>query len=120
MNRSQRILIAIGLGTLAALAAPYVIRAVVDLRSVSGKAVVFEASSKRDTKALTLCLIKHPGALNLDVSSNDLYANPASGLAVKIETRGAERVVRAWLPQGRALSAGQAAQLKGCVAAPAQ
>ena len=115
MNRSQRILIAIGLAALAAMAAPYVTRAVVDGRAVAGKVKVFEDSSMRANKDLTLCLIKHPGALDLTVSSNDLYADPASGLAVRIDEVGGSRKVTAWLPEGRALSAAQAAQLKGCV-----
>lgn len=115
MNRSQRILIVIGVATLAAMAAPYISRAVVDGRAVADKVVVFEARSKRPSKDLTLCLIKHPGALNLNVSSNDLYADPATGLAVKIEGRGAERAVTAWLPGGQSLTAEQAAQLRSCV-----
>ena len=119
MNRSQRILIAIGLAALAAMAAPYVMRAVVDGRAVAGKAQVFKGSSARENKDLTLCLIKHPGALNLAVSSNDLYADPASGLAVRIDEEGGLRKVTAWLPKGQTLSAEQAAQLKGCVAEPA-
>ena len=102
------------------MAAPYVSRAIVDGRAVADKTVVFEASSKRANKDLTLCLIKHPGALNVNVSSNDLYADPASGLAVKIQERGAERVVKVWLPRGKALTAEQAAQLNGCVAEPAK
>ena len=119
MNRSQRILIAIGLAALAAMAAPYVLRGVVDSRAVSGKVQVFEGSSARANKDLTLCLIKHPGALKLSVSSNDLYANPASGLAVRIDEEGQSRKVTAWLPKGQILTAEQAAQLKGCVEEPA-
>ena len=115
MNRSQRILVAIGLGTLAALAAPYVIRAVVDSQAISGKVAVFQDHSYRPNKDLVLCLIKHPGALNLAVTSNDIYTDANSGLAVKIDERGDFRVVKAWLPKGQALTAEQAAQLKGCL-----
>ncbi|MGB7656287.1 MAG: hypothetical protein WBL74_12470 [Novosphingobium sp.] len=102
------------------MAVPYISRAVVDGRAVADKVVVFKASSKRPSKDLTLCLIKHPGALNLNVSSNDLYSDPVSGLAVRIESRGAVRTVTAWLPQGKSMTAEQAAQLKGCVAEPAR
>ena len=115
MNRSQRILIAIGLAALAAMAAPYVLRGVVDSRAVSGKVQVFEGSSARANKDLTLCLIKHPGALGLSVASNDLYADPASGLAVRIDENGSSRTVTAWLPKGQTLNAEQTEQLKGCV-----
>ena len=120
MNRSQRILIAIGLAALAAMAAPYVMRAVVDGRAVAGKAQVFKGSSARENKDLTLCLIKHPGALNLAVSSNDLYADPATGLAVRIDEEGGTRRVTAWLPKDQTLSTEQATQLKGCLEEPAK
>jgi hypothetical protein len=115
LNRSQRILIAIGLAALAAMAAPYITRAVVDDRAIAGKVQVFDAKSARANKELTLCLIRHPGALNLSVSSNDLYADPASGLAVRIDEEGQSRKVTAWLPKGGALTAEQTAQLEGCV-----
>lgn len=118
MNRSQRILIAIGLAALAAMAAPYVLRGVVDSRAVSGKVQVFEGSSARANKDLTLCLIKHPGALGLSVASNDLYADPASGLAVRIDENGSSRTVTAWLPKGGVLTAAQTAQLQGCLEEP--
>lgn len=115
MTRSQRILIVIGIGTLAAMAAPYALRALVDHRAVADKAVVFSGGSTRPNKDLTLCLIRHPGALNLAVASNDLYTDPASGLAVRIAERGAARAVTAWLPRGRTLSAAQLAQLRACL-----
>ena len=97
MNRSQRILVAIGLATLAVLAAPYAIRAVVDSRAVTGKVQVFQQHSYRPSKDLVLCLIRHPGALNLTVASNDIYTDAASSLAVKVEQNHDFRVVRAWL-----------------------
>lgn len=115
MNRSQRILIVIGLGALAAMAAPYVLRGVVDGRATADKAKVFEASSKRANKDLVLCLIKHPGALNLGVASNDLYTDPASGLAIEVDDRRDHQQVTAWLPHGKSLNAAQAAQLSGCM-----
>lgn len=115
MNRSQRILIAVGLAALAAMAAPYVMRAVVDNQAVSGKVQVFQDHSYRPNKDLVLCLIKHPGALDLNVASNDTYTDPKNGLAVRVDERGDFRVVTAWLPSGKVLSAEQAAQLKGCL-----
>ena len=115
MNRSQRILIAIGLGALAAMAAPYVLRAIVDDRAVAEKVLIFNDVSSRPAKDLVLCLIKHPGALNLTVASNDLYVDPASGLAVKVDDAPQARQVRAWLPKGKALTGDQQAQLSGCL-----
>jgi hypothetical protein len=114
LTRSQSILVAIGLAALAAMAAPYLTRAVVDSRAIDGKAVVFEARSQRVQKDLVLCLIKRPGALNVEVASHDFYTDPASGLALKVVDQGAAREVRAWLPEGQALNAAQFAQLKGC------
>ena len=84
MTRSQGILVAIGLAALAAMAAPYLTRAVVDSRAIDGKAVVFEAHSQRVQKDLVLCLIKRPGALNVEVASHDFYTDPANGLALKV------------------------------------
>jgi hypothetical protein len=115
LTRSQRILSVIGLATLLALAAPYLTRAVVDSRAVDGKVQVFEARSQRVHKDLVLCLIKRPGALNVEVASHDFYTDPASGLALKVIDQGAAREVRAWLPEGQALSDAQADQLKRCV-----
>lgn len=115
MNRSQRILIAIGLATLVALAAPYLTRAVVDSRAIDGKVQVFESQSQRVHKDLVLCLIKRPGALNVEVTSHDFYTDPASGLALKVVDQGESREVRAWLPEGKALGAPQLEQLRGCV-----
>lgn len=117
MNRSQRILVAVGLSALAAMAAPYLIRAVVDRQVTSGKIMVLEDRSARPKKDLVLCLIRQPGALKLDVASNDAYSDPNSGLALRVEEHEDYRVVKAWLPQGAALSGDQAAQIKGCVAA---
>jgi hypothetical protein len=107
LNRSQGILVAIGLAALAALAAPYLTRAVVDSRAVSGKIQVFESQSQRVHKDLVLCLIKRPGALNVVVASHDFYTDPASGLALKVIDLGAARDVRAWLPEGQALRPAQ-------------
>ena len=115
MTRSQRILIAIGLAALVAMAAPYLTRAVVDSRAIDGKTQVFERQSQRIHKDLVLCLIKRPGALNVEVASHDFYTDPASGLAIEVLDRGAARQVRAWLPQGQALTAAQLGQLNGCV-----
>lgn len=116
MTRSQRILIAIGVAAIAAMAAPYVTRAIVDRQVTEGKVMVFEIGSMRENKDLVLCLIKHPGALNLTVASNDAYIDAATGLAVTIEKRGAGEVVKGWLPEGKALGAEQLAQVKGCAA----
>lgn len=115
MTRSQGILVAVGLAALAAMAAPYLTRAVVDSRAISGKVQVFESQSQRVHKDLVLCLIKRPGALNVEVTSHDFYTDPASGLALKVVDHGAAREVRAWLPEGQALSAAQTDQLKACV-----
>ncbi|MBA4162919.1 MAG: hypothetical protein C0515_12735 [Novosphingobium sp.] len=115
MTRSQGILVAVGLAALAAMAAPYLTRAVVDSRAIDGKAQVFEGRSQRVHKDLVLCLIKRPGALNVEVASHDFYTDPASGLALKVVDQGAAREVRAWLPEGRTLGAAQVQQLKGCV-----
>jgi hypothetical protein len=115
LTRSQGILIAVGLAALAAMAAPYLTRAVVDGRAISGKVEVFASQSQRVHKDLVLCLIKRPGALNVEVASHDFYTDPASGLALKVIDLGAAREVRAWLPEGQALGAAQLAQLKGCV-----
>ncbi len=115
MTRSQGILVAIGLAALAAMAAPYLTRAVVDSRAIDGKAVVFEARSQRVQKDLVLCLIKRPGALNVEEASHDFYTDPASGLALKVVDQGTAREVRAWLPESQALNTAQLAQLKGCV-----
>jgi len=116
LNRSQRILTAIGLVTLLALAAPYLTRAVVERRLTSGKAEIFQDHSYRPQKDLVLCLIKHPGALDLSVASNNLYTDPADDLTVKVVDKGDFRVVRAWLPQGRQLNPDQSAQLSECIA----
>lgn len=115
MNRSQRILVVIGLSIVLAMAAPYLLRGLVDSRATSGKALIFEGRSPHPQKDLVLCLIKRPGALNLTVASNDLYTDAASGLAIRVENRGETRQVRAWLPQGQTLGAEPMAQLKGCV-----
>jgi hypothetical protein len=115
LNRSQRILTAIGLATLLALAAPYLTRAVIDSRAIAGKDQIFESRSQRVQKDLVLCLIKRPGALGLEVASHDFYTDRASGLAVKVVDKGNYREVRAWLPTGKVLEASQASQLKGCV-----
>lgn len=115
MTRSQGILVAIGLAMLAALSAPLLTRAVVDSRAVDGKVQVFEGRSQRLHKDLVLCLIKRPGALNVEVASHDFYTDPASGLALKVEDQGAAREVRAWLPEGKALDAAQLEQLKICI-----
>jgi len=115
LTRSQRILIGIGLATLIGLTAPLLTRAVVDSRAVDGKVQVFESQSQRLHKDLVLCLIKRPGALNVEVASHDFYTDPASGLALKVVDQGAVREVRAWLPEGKALDAAQLEQLKGCI-----
>ena len=98
------------------MSAPYVLRVVVDRQAVAGKDLVFEGESLRPGKDLVLCLIKHPSALNLVVSSNDLYSDPATGLAVAVDERGETRKLKAYLPKGKALSAEQTAQLKDCSA----
>ncbi len=116
MNRSQRILVAIGIAALLALAAPYLTRAVVDNRAISGKQSVFTARSAWPRKDLVLCLIRPPGPLGLSVASNDLYTNPAGDLAVRVRDKGQYRTVEAWLPQGRTLSAEQLARLRFCAA----
>jgi hypothetical protein len=116
LNRSQRILSAIGLATLLALAAPYLTRAVVDYRATSGKVQVFQDHSYRPQKDLVLCLIRQPGALALKVASNDLYTDEADRLAVKVVDKGDFRVVRAWLQPGQQLRPEQTAQLSECIA----
>lgn len=114
MNRSQRILVGIGLAALAAMASPYVLRMVVDSRATAGKVLVFDTQSQTAQKDLVLCLIRHPGALNLAVASNDIYTDPASGLAIRVEDKGASRRLRAWLPEGKTLDPAQSDQIKGC------
>lgn len=114
MTRSQRILIGIGLATLIGLTAPLLTRAVVDSRAIDGKVQVYEGQSQRLHKDLVLCLIKRPGALNVEVASHDFYTDPASGLALKVVDLGSMREVQVWLPEGRVLNAAQLEQLKGC------
>jgi hypothetical protein len=116
LTRSQGILVAVGLAALAAMAAPYLTRAVVDSRAVSGKVQVFQDHSYRPQKDLVLCLIRQPGALALKVASNDLYTSEASGLAVKVTDKHDFREVRAWLPAQQRLTADQTAQLSECIA----
>ena len=116
MNRSQRILVAIGAATLLALAAPYIVRAVVSHRATTGKVQVFQDHSYRPQKDLVLCLIRQPGALALNVASNDLYVDKAGELAVRVTDKGDFRVVRAWLPPGHQLAPDQSAQLAQCIA----
>jgi hypothetical protein len=115
LNRSQRILVAVGLAALAAMAAPYLTRAVVDSNAIEGKVQVFEGRSQRVHKDLVLCLIRRPGALQVEVASHDFYTDPASALALKVVDQGAAREVRVWLPQGQALSPAQLDQLRGCL-----
>ncbi len=115
MNRSQRILVGIGLAALAAMASPYVLRMVVDSRATAGKALVLDRESRTAQKDLVLCLIRQPGALRLEVASNDTYTDPASGLAIRVDDGGASRRVRIWLPQGKALDPAQAAQVRTCI-----
>lgn len=105
----------IGLAALAAMAAPYVLRSVVDNQATSGKALIFADRSQRLQKDLVLCLIKRPGALNLAVASNDTYTDAASDLAIKVEDRGQFRLVQAWLPQGQALGAPAQMQIQTCL-----
>lgn len=114
MNRSQRILIAVGLLALALMSAPFVLRGLVDRQAVDGKVRVYHGRSERADKDLVLCLIKHPGTLNLNVASNDLYVDPVSGLAVLVIDRGSYREIEAFMPADKALNAAQTAQLKTC------
>ena len=106
----------VGLAALAAMAAPYATRAVVGYRAISGKTIVFQEHSNRPQKDLVLCLIRQPGALALDVASNDLYVDKAGKLAVKVTDRGDVREVRVWLPKGQQLRPDQSSQLSECVA----
>jgi hypothetical protein len=115
LNRSQRILIVIGVVAVAALASPYITRAIVDREGVAGKTIAFQGQTPRPGKDLVLCMIDRRGTLNLKVASNDLYTDPASGLAVRVDEHVQYREVFVFLPPGKALAAPQLAQLQGCL-----
>ncbi|WP_374528374.1 hypothetical protein [Novosphingobium sp.] len=96
---------------------------------LDGKAKVFEARAPREEAELFLCLGQHipDGPMLFRVSTEGTFAppdeliDPARGLIVRIEMKGKEAaLVRAWLPQGQALTPVEAAQLDACTGVQAK
>lgn len=96
---------------------------------LDGKAKVFETSAQRGEEELFRCLGQHipDGPMLMRVSTEGTFAppdelvDPARGLIVRLEAQDKDKVtVRAWLPQGKALSPVEAAQLAACTGTPGQ
>ena len=119
-RRSRRILIALGALAVVLLATPYAMRRWSEGQLLAGKAQQFQDQSDRSRGDLLLCLLKRePGGLALQIISENHFADPARALAVTLDERTSFRIIRAYLPKGGALTAGEAGQLKACLGRPA-
>lgn len=96
---------------------------------LDGKTRVFEVRAQRGEQELFRCLGQHipDGPMLLRLSAEGTFAppdeliDPARGLIVRIEPQNKDAVmVRAWLPQGKALTPVEAAQLAACTGAQGQ
>lgn len=99
------------------LSAPFLWQAWTSGHELDGKVAVFDAASSRPANALLECLVQRPDqGLKLSIVAENHFADSARGIAVRIEPRGDGQAIKAWITSGRTLTAGEAAQLRGCTA----
>jgi hypothetical protein len=113
--RSRKKLIAVLLFGAVLLSAPLLWQGWTTARELNGKVAVFDAPSQHPVKDILGCLVHRPaGGLKLTIMAANHFADPARGLTVRIEPQANGARLKAWIAQGQALNAGEAAQLKSC------
>ena len=116
-RKSRRTLIGVILFGLLLLASPLLWQVWTASTELDGKSKVFDVASPRPLSAVLACLVKRPtGGLSLSIVSPNHFADNTRGLVVRIEPRGQGSRLRAWMPDGTDLSAGEQAQLESCAA----
>ncbi|MFN3515611.1 MAG: hypothetical protein ACK4YM_00430 [Novosphingobium sp.] len=116
-RQSRRTLIGLVLLGLLLLASPLLWQVWTISTELDGKTKVFDVASPRPLSAVLACLVKRPtSGLSLSIISPNHFADRTRGLVVRLEPRGQGSRLRAWMPDGADLSAGERAQLEGCAA----
>lgn len=109
-------LLVIGGVALLALAGPWIWRWWQETHLTDGKDQVYANSSSRSSVDLAMCLLKRrPDGLTLEISSENHFVDSARGVVVELSAAGGRRAVKAWVPKGTRLPAGDAAHLDSCL-----
>lgn len=97
------------------LSAPLLWQAWTTSHELQGKSKAFAATTARAPGDVLGCLIhRSAGGLKLDIVSQNHFADPTRGIAVRLEPGPAGTRIEAWITTGQALTAGEAAQLQSC------
>lgn len=114
-RKSRRALIGVLLLGAVLLASPLLWQAWTTGHELDGKVAAFSAPTARAERDLLACLVQRPPqGLHLQIISANHFADPARGLVVRIERGSDGTRLTAWIAPGTALTAGEAAQLRGC------
>lgn len=119
MNQQQSRKALVGILVLGAvlLSAPLLWQAWTTGHELDGKAKAFDVATARPIKDVLGCLVQRPeGGLNLNIVTQNHFSDVDRGIAVRIEPRGQGSRIKAWIVEGRALTAGETAQLQSCAA----
>lgn len=119
MNQQQSRKALVGVLVLGAvlLSAPLLWQAWTKQHELEGKVKAFGAVTARPVKDMLGCLVNRPvGGLRLNIVTQNHFSDTERGITVRIEPRGQGSRIEAWVTQGRALTAGETAQLQSCAA----